>query len=215
MDDAKPQSVLIIAGGSPVEPDLLTQLADFTWVVAADSGLDQAYRLGISPDLVVGDMDSVTAGSLARATAAGIAIERHPADKNATDLELAIRAAARAGYDRATIIGGTGGRIAHTLANAMVLLEDHSISLEWETSPATILALHVDESRVYQRSRGTLLSVIAVGGEARCSSEGLRWPLDGIALAAGSTRGVSNEIVMDRARILVTGGQILTVQERD
>lgn len=215
MDDAKPESVLIIAGGNRVEPDLVTQLADFSWVVAADSGLDQAYRLGISPDLVVGDMDSVTAGSLARATAAGVAIERYPVDKNATDLELAIRAAARAGYDRATIIGGTGGRIAHTLANAMVLLADHSISLEWRTARATILALHVDESHVYQRSRGTLLSVIAVGGEARCSSEGLRWPLDGISLASGSTRGVSNEIVVDRARVLITGGQVLTVQESE
>jgi thiamine pyrophosphokinase len=213
--DAKPELVLIIAGGSPVEIDLVTQLAEYAWVIAADSGLDQAYRLGISPDLVVGDMDSVSAASLARATAAGTAIERHPVDKDATDLELAIRAAARAGYDRATIIGGTGGRIAHTLANAMVLLQDHSLSLEWRTARATILALHVDESHVFQRSRGTLLSVIAVGSEARCMSEGLRWPLDGISLASGSTRGISNEIVADRARVLVTGGQVLTVQERE
>ncbi len=215
MEDAKPESALIIAGGSPVQPDLVEQLADFTWVVAADSGLDQAYRLGISPDLVVGDMDSVTARSLNRAIAEGTAIERHPVDKNATDLELAIVAAAGAGYRTGTIIGGTGGRIAHTLANAMVLLEDHAISLEWRTGSATIVALHVDETRVYQPDQGTLLSVIAIGEPATCKSQGLRWPLDGIALDAGSTRGVSNEIIAERARVLVTGGQVLTIQERD
>jgi thiamine pyrophosphokinase len=215
VEDAKPESALIIAGGSPVQPDLVEQLADFTWVVAADSGLDQAYRLGISPDLVVGDMDSVTARSLNRAIAEGTAIERHPVDKNATDLELAIVAAASAGYRTGTIIGGTGGRIAHTLANAMVLLEDHAISLEWRTGSATIVALHVDETRVYQPDQGTLLSVIAIGEPATCKSQGLRWPLDGIALDAGSTRGVSNEIIAERARVLVTGGQVLTIQERD
>ena len=215
MEDAKPESALIIAGGSPVDSDLLTHLHEYTLVVAADSGLDQAFRIGISPDLVVGDMDSVTPDALARAEAAGITIERHPVDKNATDLELAIAAAGRAGYTRGTIIGGTGGRMAHTLANAMLLLEDHSLALDWRDGSAIIVALHTGDTHSYRRSRGNLLSVIAVGGSATCRSEGLRWPLDDLELAAGSTHGVSNEIVADEARVLVTGGQVLTVQEKD
>lgn len=215
MDDAKSESALIVAGGSPVEPDLVTRLGKYAWVVAADSGLDQVYRLGLSPDLVVGDMDSVTARSLERAIAEGVAIERHPVDKNATDLELAIAAAAKAGYTTGTIIGGTGGRIAHTLANAMLLLEDHSIALEWLAGAATIVALHATEMRAFRRDVGRLLSVVAVGGRATCKSEGLRWPLDAITLDAGSTRGVSNELVAEEAKVLVMGGQVLTIQERD
>ncbi len=160
-------------------------------------------------------MDSVTARSLERAIAEGVAIERHPVDKNATDLELAIAAAARAGYTTGTIIGGTGGRIAHTLANAMLLLEDHSIALEWLAGAATIVALHATEMRAFRRDVGRLLSVVAVGGRATCKSEGLRWPLDAITLDAGSTRGVSNELVAEEAKVLVMGGQVLTIQERD
>jgi thiamine pyrophosphokinase len=210
----KSESALIIAGGEPVEADLLSRLDEPAWVVAADSGLDQAHSLGITPDLVIGDMDSVTAGALARAAEAGTVVERYPVDKDATDLELAIGAAVRAGYPRGTIIGGTGGRLAHTLANAMLLLDDRAITLEWRTRRATIAAIRSGESRIFRRIDGDLLSVIAIGTTATCTSAGLRWPLTGIAIAAGSTRGVSNEIVSDEAQISVSGGQVLTVQER-
>ena len=63
MDNTNPKWALIVAGGNPVKTAVLSHLDEPSWVVAADSGLDQAYRLGISPDLVVGDMDSVTPGS--------------------------------------------------------------------------------------------------------------------------------------------------------
>ena len=215
MEDAKPESALIIAGGEPVGSELLTRLDVPVWVVAADSGLDQAYELGIEPDLVVGDMDSVTAAALERASAAGVVIERHPIDKDATDLELAIAAAARAGFSRATIIGGTGGRMAHTLANAMILLGDRPVALEWLTGQAVIVPLRAGDHRVFQKSDGAVLSVIAVGGTAFCTATGLRWPLDGIALQAGSTRGVSNEIVAEEAQVAVAGGHVLTIQERN
>lgn len=214
MDDMKSESALIIAGGEPVPADVLARLDQPAWVVAADSGLDQAYGLGITPDLVVGDMDSVTPEALARATAAGVLIERHPVDKDATDLELAIAAAVRAGFAHGTIIGGTGGRIAHTLANAMLMLDDHAIALEWRTPQATIAAVHAGASRTFRRSDGELLSVIAIGTTAACASTGLRWPLEGVPVAADSTRGVSNEIVSDEAQITVNGGQVLTIQER-
>ena len=130
MDDTKPEWALIIAGGNPVKQDVALRLDVPDWVIAADSGLDQAFRLGISPDLVIGDMDSVTAEALARAEATGVTIERHPVDKDASDLELAIDAAATAGYQQATIIGGTGGRIAHTFANALLLLKERTIALD-------------------------------------------------------------------------------------
>ena len=214
MDDTKPGWALIIAGGNPVKPELAARLGKPAWVVAADSGLDQAYRLGISPDLVIGDMDSVTPTSLARAEANGVAIERHPVDKDATDLELAIDAATRAGFQHATIIGGTGGRIAHTLANALLLLEGRTITLDWKTSRATLTGLLSGQTGTFARDDGPLLSVLAIGGPAGCRSTGLRWALDDNALDAGSTRGISNEIVAPRATVSVATGQVLTIHER-
>jgi thiamine pyrophosphokinase len=183
--------------------------------VAADSGLDQANRLGIRPDLVVGDMDSVTPDALVAAEASGIAIARHPRNKDATDLELAVDAVAEHGLSAAIIIGGTGGRLAHTLANALLLTRRHDIELEWVTSRARITALGVGASASYALEEGPLVSIIPVGEKAICTSTGLRWPLGGKALTTGSTRGVSNEIVDSPATISVIGGDVLIVHERN
>ena len=214
MDDTKPEWALIIAGGNPVKQDVALRLDVPDWVIAADSGLDQAFRLGISPDLVIGDMDSVTAEALARAEATGVTIERHPVDKDASDLELAIDAAATAGYQQATIIGGTGGRIAHTFANALLLLKERTIALDWKTSQATVTALRRGRSGTFHRTDGSLLSVLAIGGTAECASTGLRWSLDDVALDVGSTRGVSNEITTAAATVSVIRGQVLAIHER-
>ena len=104
--------------------------------------------------------------------------------------------------------------MAHTLANAMVLLKERTISLDWRTSRATIAAIRTGETRSFHAANGALLSVLAVGGPADCISTGLRWPLSPSPLVAGSTRGVSNEITDETATISVSSGQVLTIHER-
>lgn len=215
MENANHNTALVIAGGKPVKRSVLSHLGQPAWVVAADSGLDQANRLGIRPNLVIGDMDSVSAAALIEAEAAGIAIDRHPRDKDATDLELAIDAVVDRGFARATIIGGTGGRMAHTLANALLLTHKREIRLDWVTSHARISALFSGETGTYSITDGELVSVVAVGGPALCSSSGLRWPLDVAPLMPGSTRGISNHISESAATVSVTEGQVLIVHERN
>lgn len=216
MEINKQNWALIVAGGRPVRPAVLDRIGRPAWIVAADSGLDLADELGLEPNLVIGDMDSVSAAGLARARAAGVQIERHPIDKDATDLELAIGAAAAAGYADATIIGGTGGRLSHTLANALVLTVDHGIRLEWLTSHARISALRSGQTGTFSPAEGTMLSLLPVNGRASCSSTGLRWPLALAELVPGSTRGISNEIVAaDQATVTVTTGCVLLIQERN
>ena len=214
MENTKAGSALIIAGGNPIRETVLARLEPYSWVVAADAGLDQADRLGILPDLVVGDMDSVSAQALANAQEAGIPVEQHPRTKDATDIELAIDAAASRGFRKATIIGGTGGRMAHTLANALLLTRTRTIGLVWMTSHALMCALDAGQSRPFRIEDGPLLSILAVGQSADCASTGLRWPLAGAPLTAGATRGVSNEITDAEATVSVDRGQVLIIQER-
>lgn len=215
MESTRAESALIVAGGNPINKAVLARLGQHVWVVAADSGLDQAYRLGIQPDLIVGDMDSVSASALAQAEATGTAIERHPTAKDASDLELAVDAAKTRGYTSATIIGGTGGRLAHTLANALLLTRDHDIELEWLTSTAAVRSLDRGASHHFPAGEGTLLSILAVSGLARCTSTGLRWALDGQPLRVGATRGISNEITKPFATVTVHQGLVITVHEKD
>ncbi len=214
MDETQPWA-LIIAGGNPVEPDVIGRVPNPDWVIAADSGLDQAIRLGIKTDVVIGDMDSVTPEALAHAEATGIEIIRHPVEKDATDLELAIDTAAEAGHTRAVIIGGTGGRMAHTLANALLLIKEREIRLEWLTSHARITGQRAGSTGIYHAEDGPLLSVLAVGGPVSCESTGLKWPLNGAPLTAGSTRGVSNEFKNKQATVHIVSGQALIIHERN
>ena len=83
---------LVIAGGDAPAP-LDATLASAPLVVAADSGVGHALALGLTVDLVIGDLDSAVPDDVARAAAAGARVHRFPADKDATDLELALDAA--------------------------------------------------------------------------------------------------------------------------
>src|SRR5262245_39959523 len=107
-----------MAGGGPpaVTRARLGPLGPGPLVVAADSGLEGAAVLGLVPAVVVGDMDSVDPDALAAAEAAGARIERHPAAKDATDLDLALDVALAAGADRVVVVTGTGDRLDHALA---------------------------------------------------------------------------------------------------
>src|SRR6476646_2864971 len=82
------RAAIVLAGGDPVEPTLRTLLPDDAVVIAADSGLHQAEILGLHVDYVVGDLDSADPDAVERARVAGAVVERHPAEKDATDLAL-------------------------------------------------------------------------------------------------------------------------------
>ncbi len=88
-------------------------------VIGADSGVEHAAALGRHVDIAVGDFDSVSPAALAAAEAAGAEVLRHPPDKDATDLELALDLAVARGARRITVVGGHGGRFDHCLANAL------------------------------------------------------------------------------------------------
>src|SRR5437867_727455 len=90
-------SVVVFAGGDPVDPRLRSAVPADATVVAADAGLHHAQALGVAVDIVVGDLDSVDPERLAAAVAQGARVERHPAAKDFTDLELAFQVADRLG----------------------------------------------------------------------------------------------------------------------
>ncbi|HTD50939.1 MAG TPA: thiamine diphosphokinase, partial [Acidimicrobiia bacterium] len=83
---------IVFAGSQPVSPTVLDRLPDRGDVIAADSGLGVAMALGVHVDHLVGDLDSAAPHAVDAAVASGTTVERHPAEKDATDLELAFDA---------------------------------------------------------------------------------------------------------------------------
>jgi len=204
---------LIIAGGEgPATNELPTTLVAGTLVIAADSGLDTAQRLGIDVDVAIGDFDSASATGLAAATNAGVEVIAHPADKNATDLELALEFAVARGVDDVTVIGANGGRFDHELANILLLC-----SSSWASMAITIVderarSLVVHRSRTLPVGEGALVTLLPIAGTATgVTTTGLAWKLSDATLAPGSTRGVSNVAVEPLPIVSVANGTLIAV----
>lgn len=207
-------TALIFAGGDAIgaaAASLLPQEA--TTVLAADSGLHHALALGRHVDIVVGDLDSADPVDVEAAVAAGAEVEHHPADKDATDLELALLSARARGATRLVVAGGGGGRLDHLLANLLLLgspeLADVAIEAWLPGARLTVIRAQA----VLRGSPGDLCSLLPVGGPAEgVTTDGLRYPLRREELRPGSTRGISNVFVEPEATVTIERGSLLAVQ---
>lgn len=203
------QTALVFTGGgrvAAVPPE------GFGLVIAADSGLALAAALGRHVDVVVGDLDSVDPADLERAVAAGAVVERHDPDKDMTDLELALGAAAARGARRVHVAGGVGGRLDHTLANALCLAAPAWVDLELSAGFGAARVWVVRTDVAVTGDPGDLLSLVPVGGPAHgVRTAGLRWQLAGETLDPASGRGVSNELTETTATVSLVSGTLLAI----
>jgi len=205
--------VVVVSGGEALNPQVALAVPAGAPVVAADSGLDSALALGLDVTVATGDFDSASPESVAAAEASGVRIERHPAEKDATDLELALDAAVSMTPDRILVLAGRGGRLDHELSALLLLASERYSAMHVDAL--------VDDARVYvirgERELagrpGELLTLVAVNGPAvGVITNGLEYPLGGETLEPGSSRGVSNVFEGDAARVTVETGVLLAIR---
>jgi thiamine pyrophosphokinase len=166
------------------------------------------------PDVLVGDLDSVSAEGL-RWAKANIPVERHPADKAATDTELALAYAAAMKPRRIVLAAGRGDRLDHAIAaigalGAPALAGVASVGGWWGDDEVLIVrpALPV----LVERSAGTTFSLLALHGPCRgVTITGSRWPLVDAALAPMVGLGVSNEVATPPALVEVAAGVVTVI----
>jgi thiamine pyrophosphokinase len=208
----RPRVALVFAGGDSPSPATLNDLTPVDLVIAADSGVQHALAVGVAVDLVVGDFDSAEPGAVAAAVEGGAVLERHPAAKDATDLELALVAVCDRGIDEVTVIGVDGGRLDHFLANALLLAAPAFARLRIRARVGDADVVVVRDAAELRGRAGDLCSLLPLGGPARgVRTERLRYPLHGETLWPGSTRGVSNELLGSSARVTLDDGVLLAV----
>ena len=203
-------TVVVVAGGDPPTPEEITRLPANPVVVAADAGLDHALAAGLTVAVAIGDMDSVSSEALAAAEQSGARIERHPADKDQTDLELALVLAARLA-DRVIVIGAAGGRLDHLIGNLVVLASPRWAGVDIEAWLGDARAVVVHGQRTLQAEVGATVSLFAVGGPAAITTTGLAWPLKNEILDPLTSRGVSNQATASRPELSVSEGVVLAV----
>ena len=204
----EPDVVVVAAGPGPS----LALPAGAT-VIAADGGLDRALVLGLQVDVVVGDLDSVSPVAFAAAAEGGSRVSRHPAAKDATDLELALDEALALGARRVLVVASAEGRLDHLLASLLLLGSERYATLEPDALVGSALTHVVRGSRTLTGTVGELVSLLAVGGRATgIVTVGLEYPLAGETLEVGSSRGVSNVFASAEPRITVEDGVVLAVR---
>ncbi len=207
--------VVVVASGALDASDV-AWLEGARLVVAADGGAASLDRFGRRPDLVIGDLDSVEPALVARLEATGTGVERHPIDKEASDTELAVEAACRAGATQLVLLGAMGGkRLDHELANLLLLADPALAGLDIRAvrGGTVVRALHAGRELPLAGAAGDLVTLLAVGGDAvGVTTNGLRWPLDAATLRIGRSRGLSNQITRRPASVRISEGTLLVVE---
>jgi thiamine pyrophosphokinase len=201
------ETILIFAGSETPQFEINEELPHPDLVVAADSGYDYAVELGFRVDVLIGDMDSISVTDIPD----HVIVERHPSDKDTSDLDLALALVARDNPERVVIVGGAGGRLDHELSTANLICSDrwHRIDeIDWVSNRGWSYV--VRGRRIIHGDIGATLSLISMGGDVTgVHTKGLNWDLDGDTILFGSTRGLSNIMRGPVADIRIGSGCLL------
>ncbi len=208
---------IIFANGSLPDPEPARRLIrPGDVLLAADGGTRHALSLGLTPSIVVGDLDSLTEGDHLRLENAGTRLLQHPPDKNETDLELALTFALGQGFAPIIIVAALGGRLDQTLASLALLTAPRLSAVDIRLDDGVEEAWFTRREAQVQGASGDLLSLIPWGGEAGgVRTEGLRWPLEDETLFPYQTRGISNEMLGETAIVQIRSGLLLLVHRRN
>ena len=209
---------VIFANGEIRDADRLRSLvrAD-DWILAADGGARLCRRWGLTPAVLIGDLDSISPAAVRRLERAGVEVIRFPQAKDYTDTELALRHAAEHGVDEAVILGGLGRRWDHSVANLLLpaAREFAHVRVTFQDGVDDIQLLAGGGTATLDGANGDGVSLIPVGGSAEgVTTRGLAYPLNDETLALGSTRGVSNVIAGRPCRVSLRQGWLLCFHSR-
>jgi thiamine pyrophosphokinase len=212
---------LIVADGDvsagTLEHPLLSAAADGLLVIAADGGALKAEQLGLRPDVVVGDLDSLAPETVGRLRRAGVEIVQHQADKDESDTELALLEAISRGARELIVVGGLGGlRIDHSLANMLLLNlprpDGCEVVLLDGLASLRVLGVAGQDSLGLEGQPGDLVSLLPLSERVEgVRTEGLAYRLDDETLEQGPSRGLSNVMRGQQATIHSRSGRLAVI----
>ena len=212
---------LIVSGGNATDEFVseIVKHGGYDVVMAVDSGMEYLYRAGVLPDIIVGDLDSVSSETLDyfREQEQIEMCVLNP-EKDDTDTEHAIREAIRRGASKISIIAGTGKRLDHVLGNITMLgiglQENVSMCLVDENNRIQMIDGNTTLRKAGQYGR--FVSLIPWSDEVvGVTLKGFKYPLSDYTMDKFSSLGISNEIVDEEAEISLTSGCLLLIEARD
>ena len=197
------RSALIVANGLIPPDGLITKLLTGSpYILAADGGADKLLEIGIVPDAVLGDFDSVSDTLPPQ-------IKRlYSPDQNYTDLDKAVMYLREEGYTSITITAATGGRLDHTIG-ALSVLAKHGREVDLTLVDSVGTAKLVDGDMSIATEVGTVISLLALGRVSSITTSGLKWDLNNEFLSTGLRDGISNVAVAQLITINAAEGDLI------
>ncbi len=206
----------IFANGEfcPQDTSLPIQVDDL--IIAADGGSQHCIDLDLRPNLLIGDLDSIDEKILNEWRSDGVEIISYSQDKDQTDLELALLYAQDQGVSEILVYGAAGGRLDMTIGNLTLLAHpDLTLPITLICGVEEVHMLRQDESLTLNGIPGETVSLIPLQpGPSTVTTEGLKYPLTSEALIFGYTRGISNQLVEEQARIELESGLLAVLHIR-
>lgn len=211
------KKVIIIGSGQYVPMDELAR--DLLWadkIIAVDGGMNFLRELNIEPDVFLGDQDSTRENILDTIDEIGMEVIKFKAEKDKTDMELAIDYVVENNFDEVIIYGSTGTRLDHSFANILLLRK-----LMVNKIKAKILDLNneiylVDDVLLLDKNEKKYISVVPITNDGVVVSLfGFKYPLDKYLIGFSETIGVSNEILDERAKVKIHSGEALVFVSKD
>ncbi len=208
---------VIFCGGRIADYSYIKKyVGDASLIISADSGAHHCRALGIVPDLLVGDFDSVSSDDFCALEKAGAKAVRFPAEKDMTDSELAVEIAIDRGCSRIILLGAIGSRLDHSVSNLFLLKKLHDANVDGIIADEKNEVRLISDYITLRREDDVFVTLLPINGTATgVTTRGLYYPLDNAVLAAGSSRGVSNRFSEEEAYVEVKNGCLLVVVSRD
>nr|WP_312576032.1 thiamine diphosphokinase [Sedimentibacter sp.] len=210
-------SALIIGSGSDISRDMLEpEKLNIEYVICADGGLEKVENLQLIPNSIIGDLDSVDDIVLKKYLDMNIELKKYSAEKNYTDMELAIEYAIEKGFNDIILIGATGLRLDHTVANIMLIERYYKKGIHIKVIDNNNCIQIVTNNMEINNKRNYFVSIVPITDSIEgISLMGFKYPLDSVDVKRGSTLCISNQITSEKGNILLDKGAALVFISKD
>lgn len=212
---------LIVTGGN-IDLDLLNNYYNSNkdlLIIAVDKGLEALYKLNIMPHHIVGDLDSVNHEILKHYNNIScVNIHKYMPEKDYTDTDIALKLAINLHVSSITILGATGTRIDHMLANIHILTYTLDSQIPCYILDANNKIYLTDNSIILNKNEiyGRFISLIPLTTLVEgLTLKGFKYPLENYCLTIGKSLGISNELIEDTATISLKSGILIVIESKD
>lgn len=207
---------IIISSGN-LNLDILRELkSDKDMIICADGGAKHLYESEIVPDMIVGDLDSLDEKFIKYYENLNVKFYRYSSEKDYTDTELAVEYAIEEGNTELILLGSTGTRLDHTLANIMLLYKLLNRNIKAKIVDENNEISIVKDSINIEREANTYVSLLPIFGDCMgVSMSGFKYPTDNLNFELGSTMGISNEVSCKVGTIDIASGVSVVIKSRD